>query len=31
MKHTIAVVTSTRAEYGLLRGVLQALYTDPEV
>ena len=30
MKHTIAVVTSTRAEYGLLRGVLQALYTDPE-
>lgn len=31
MKHTIAVVTSTRAEYGLLRGVLQALYTDPKV
>lgn len=31
MKDTIAVVTSTRAEYGLLRGVVLQLAADPEI
>ena len=31
MKPTIAVVTSTRAEYGLLQRVIGMLYADPEV